>query len=293
MMLIAGTFPDNAIPLTVGPAATDGDSLIVNDQRLPRIQGTGAMLSTALVVTQYLGLEPPQALIVGDIGDGQGSRQMYSYLTENLGKLLPDVLVLHYCMPYMDLMKELCRAVNACSRKPLTIADAGAMYAAKAVGLSGDFDIMTPDFSEIAFLADPLATHPAYIGHHLFNCDFADIPQLVKAAHKNRSDAGLLLVKGKTDYIAVGGQILDIVNEPDVPVLETIGGTGDTITGLLAALIYAGIKPPDAALIAARANRMAGKIARPTPATQVSRIIDTFPAVLKEYLCQWSDICAA
>ena len=293
MMLIAGTIPDNDIPLTIGPAATDGEFLIVNGQRLPRIQGTGAMISTALAVTEHLKLEPPQTLVVGDIGDGKGSLKMYRYLIDNIAEILPEVLVLHYCMPYMDLMKELCRAVNKCSRKPIMIADAGAMYAAKGAGLSADFDIMTPDFSEIAFLADPLATHPAYIGHHLFNCDFADIPQLIKAAHDNKSAAGLLLVKGKTDYIAANGDVLAVVNQPDVPVLEAIGGTGDTITGLLSALVYAGLEPREAAITAARANRMAGRIAEPTPATRVSRIIDAFPAVFKEYLCRWTTLCTS
>ena len=293
MMLIAGTIPDNAVPLSIGPAATDGEFLIVSGQRLPRIQGTGAMISAALAVTEHLKLEPPQTLVVGDIGDGKGSLKMYRYLIDNIGELLPEVLVLHYCMPYMDLMKELCRALNKCSRKPVMIADAGAMYAAKGAGLSAEFDIMTPDFSEIAFLADPLATHPAYIGHHLFNCDFADIPQLIRAAHENKSAAGLLLVKGKTDYIAANGEVLAVVNEPDVPVLEAIGGTGDTITGLLSALVYAGLEPREAAITAARANRMAGKIAAPTPATRVSRIIDAFPAVFKEYLCQWTTICTS
>jgi len=291
MMLIAGTIPSKDIPLTIGSVAADGDFLTVNRQRLPRIQGTGAMISAALKITEYFELAPPQALIVGDIGNGRGSREMYRYLINNLVKLSPQYLVLHYCMPYIDLMQELCQAIDKCSPRPVTIADAGAMYGAKAAGLSADFDIMTPDFSEIAFLADSLATHPAYISHHLFNCDLADIPKLIKAAHENRSDARLLLVKGKTDYIAAGGEILEIINEPDVPVLETIGGTGDTITGLLAALVYAGVKPLEAAVIAAKANRMAGKIAQPTPATQVSHIIDAFPSVFKEYLCRWSDIC--
>jgi NAD(P)H-hydrate repair Nnr-like enzyme with NAD(P)H-hydrate dehydratase domain len=87
------------------------------------------------------------------------------------------------------------------------------------------------------------------------------------------------------------GEIIETIEEPSVPVLEAIGGTGDTITGLVAAFAYAGLEPHQAAAIAARANRMAGKLAQPTPATRVGEIIKHFPAVFKEYLCQWSGAC--
>jgi NAD(P)H-hydrate repair Nnr-like enzyme with NAD(P)H-hydrate dehydratase domain len=100
-----------------------------------------------------------------------------------------------------------------------------------------------------------------------------------------------LLVKGITDYIANNGKILARINEPDIPTLETIGGTGDTITGLVSALIYAGHKPHRAAIIAAKTNRMAGKFARPNPATKVSQIIDQFPAVFEKYFNEWSEVC--
>ena len=111
------------------------------------------------------------------------------------------------------------------------------------------------------------------------------------AAYENKSAAKLLLVKGKTDYVASEGKILATINEPHVPTLEAIGGTGDTITGLVSAFAYSELEPRDAAIIAAKANRMAGKLARPTPATKVRQIIDQFPQVFKEYLCQWSGAC--
>ena len=52
-----------------------------------------------------------------------------------------------------------------------------------------------------------------------------------------------------------------------------------------------GVEPEEAAIIAAMANRMAGKFARATPATKVSQVIAQFPAVFKEYLGQWSGVC--
>jgi len=171
------------------------------------------------------------------------------------------------------------------------IADAASMYAAKAASLASKFDIFTPDATEMAFLADPDATHPAYINRHLFDSDITQTPELIADAYQNNSAAKLLLVKGATDYIIREGEIIATINEPDVPALEAIGGTGDTITGLVSALTYAGLELDEAAIIAARANRMAGKFAQATPATRVRQIIDQFPAVFKEYLCQWSGVC--
>ena len=171
------------------------------------------------------------------------------------------------------------------------IADAASMYAAKAAGQAAEFDVFTPDATEMAFLADPEATHPAYIARHLFDTDITRVPELVTAACEHNDAARLLLVKGAVDYVVRQGEIVATVKEPDVPVLEAIGGTGDTITGLVSAFVYAGLEPHEAAIIAARANRMAGMYARVTPATRVSQIIDQFSLVFKEHLCRWSGVC--
>jgi hypothetical protein len=291
MMLIAGTIPNKDIPLTLGQVKLDEGFLVADGQRFARFQGTGAMISAALTTINHLKLEPPHVLVVGDIGDGQGSRELYNYLIDNISELSPEVFVMHYCLPIMTLMKQLCKAIENNKKRPFMIADAGAMYAAKGAGLASEFDILTPDPSEIAFLADPKATHPAYIARHLVQCDSSKIPEQIDTAFKNGSAAKLLLVKGKTDYIARNGNILETVNEPDVPTLEAIGGTGDTITGLVSAFIYAGLEPKEAAIVAAKTNRMAGKFAQPTPATKVAQIIDQFPAVFEKYLCEWSEVC--
>jgi NAD(P)H-hydrate repair Nnr-like enzyme with NAD(P)H-hydrate dehydratase domain len=171
------------------------------------------------------------------------------------------------------------------------IADAASMYSAKAAGLSDQFDIFTPDATEIAFLADPLATHPAYVQKHLFETDITQTPELVEAAYKNKSSAKLLVVKGSIDYIVEDGQIIETVQEPDVPALEAIGGTGDTITGMVSAFVYAGLKPDHAAILAARSNRQAGRYLQVTPATRVSQLIGALPMVFEDNLCQWSGVC--
>jgi len=292
MLLIAGTVPIKGLPLIMGKVNVEGDSLVVDGQRFPCIQGTGAMISAALATTSYLKLDAPQVLVAGDIGQGKGSREIYEYLIQNIAELSPEVLALHYWLPDMALTRKLCAAIEKCAKRPVMIADAGSMYSAKAAGLAGEFDTFTPDATEMAFLADPDATHPAYIARHLFDTDTTQTPRLAVAACQNNSTPKLLLVKGSVDYVISGSDILATIAEPNVPALEAIGGTGDTITGLVSAFAYAGLELHQAAIIAARANRMAGKSAHPTPATRVSQVIAQFPAVFKEHLCQWSGVCS-
>ena len=291
MMLIAGTVPISGMPLRTGEVAAGEEALFVNGESIPCTQGTGAMLSAALATTTHLGLDAPHALLVGDIGEGRGSRELYQYLIDHIVEISPAVLVLHYWLPDMAQTRQLCATIEECAKRPLLIADAASMYSAKAAGLAEEFDIFTPDATEIAFLADPEATHPAYIARHLFETDISHAPELAQAAYENHGAAKLLLVKGATDYVIKHGEVISTISEPDVPALEPIGGTGDTITGVVSALVYAGLEPDEAAIIAARANRMAGKYAGVTPATKVKEVIAWFPSVFKDYLCQWSNVC--
>jgi NAD(P)H-hydrate repair Nnr-like enzyme with NAD(P)H-hydrate dehydratase domain len=291
VMLIAGTVPVKDMPLTCGTVSADGDCIVIEGRRILCTQGTGAMIGAALATTQYLGLEPPWVLLAGDIGQGKGSREIYEYLIENLDSLMPQVLALHYWLPDMDQTRRLCAAIEKCARRPVLIADAASMYSAKASGLAPFFDIFTPDAAETAFLADPTATHPAYVRFMLFN-DMERVPELAKAAYEHKNAAKLLLVKGATDHIVKNGEIVATVDEPDMPEMEAIGGTGDTITGMVSALVYAGLEPYEAAIIAARANRMAGKMAAVNPATRVGQVVGKLPAVFKKYLCEWSGVCA-
>jgi len=291
MILIAGTIPIKDLPLTMAKVKAEGDFLVIDGRYVPCTQGTGAMINAALVTTNYLKLEPPQVLVAGDSGQGKGSREIYDYLIQRIAELSPEVLALHYCLPNMALMRRLCQAVKGCTKRPLMVADAGSMYAAKAAGLATAFDIFTPDATEMAFLADPDATHPAYINRHLFDTGITQTTILVAAAYQQRNAAQLLLVKGAIDYVVRDGESIATITEPDVPELEAIGGTGDTITGLVSAFAYAGLEPHEAAIIAAKANRMAGRFAQATPATKVGQIIEQFPAVFEKYLCQWSGVC--
>ncbi len=76
------------------------------------------------------------------------------------------------------------------------------------------------------------------------------------------------------------GEIIGQVTSPDVPGLEAIGGTGDTITGILAALLHSGMTFRDAAFTAAWVNRMAGSCINATPATRIRQVVEAIPKVL-------------
>ena len=290
MMLIVGTVPKKDMPLTFGQVSAEADYLVIEGDRISCTQGTGAMVSAALATTDYLGLEPPHILLAGDIGQGRGSREIYEYLIRHVSELKPQVLALHYWLPDMALTRRLCAAIEKCNQKPLLIADAASMYSAKAAGLASFFDIFTPDAAEMAFLADPYATHPAYVRFMMYN-NIERMPELIATAYESRNAAKLMLVKGVTDYIAGEAGIIGTVSEPNVPAMEAIGGTGDTITGMISAFAYSGLEPHEAAIIAARANRMAGKMAGVTPATRVHEVVSFFPAVFEKYLCEWSGVC--
>lgn len=287
MMLICGTIPKKDFPLTLGEARLDGEYLFINNHTVPCFQGTTALAAAACTTLSYLGNDPPQALLVGDIGDGTGSRKIYDLLAKNLPDLGADILLMHYMLPIMGLMRKVCEAAMKCKKKPIMMADASAMYAAKAAGLATRFDIFTPDPSELAFLADHDATHPAYMSRYLFEADINQAPDLIATAYRNKSAAKMLVVKGSTDYIATEGEIVATVSQPDVPALEAIGGTGDTISGMTGAFIKGGLPWTKAAIFAAKANRMAGKYAGATPATKIKEIIAVLPAVFKDCLDEW------
>jgi hypothetical protein len=287
-LLLVGTLPYIDFPMTCGEVKLDGDFLSVNGQRFSRTQGTGAMVTAALMVTNYLKLPPPWVLVAGDKGEGKGTREIFGYLVSQMAELSPDYLVIHYCLPIISLSRLTCQSVDAIKKRVFLIADAGGMYAAKAAKTASRFDIITPDPTEMAFLADPEATHPAQISKHLFDQDLSKVPEQIETAYKNNDAAKLLIVKGATDYIAENGKIMYALDKPNVPALEPIGGTGDTITGLVSGLVYAGYKPLDAAIIAVKTNRTAGQYVNPTPATQVKEIVDAFPPVLNKYLGEWS-----
>lgn len=279
MLLIVGTVPDESFPLTLGPAVLDGTDMIVNGIRVPVNRGTPALVGAVLAACQVLGQMPVKTALVGDIGTGKGSRKLYEYLSRELPGMAATTLAFHYLQPDVDWHNKILFAVEEMEKKPVLIADAGFMYAAKMSGQAQSYDLFTPDVGELSFLADENAPHPFYTRGFILHQD-NQVPDLIARAYAYQNGARHLLVKGSVDYVVADGKITGQISKPATEAMEAMGGTGDTLTGLACALIESGESIPEACYIAACANRMAGVYAAPTPASQVMDIILQIPKAL-------------
>ena len=287
MLAMVGTIPQPGLPLTQGQIGYNDALSIGALFEIPGAQlmhCTTAMMATAAVACKALGVKPPYGITAGCVGDGSGSRLLYKFLAEEAELLGADVLTLHYIVPNSKLIKQAVDAILAWKKRPVLIADAGGMYAVKVCGMAPQFDLFTPDPGELAFLSDADAVHPAYVRHFISEVDTTDMPRLIRQAYDTGNSTRVMLVKAATDYIVKNGEILTTINEPNIAAMEAIGGTGDTITGLTSALVYAGYDLVDASIYAARINRQAGLLANPTPATTITDIIARIPAAMDEVL---------
>jgi hypothetical protein len=283
MLAVVGTIPATDFPLMEGEISLEDAAIVIGGRRTHLNRGTPALLGAALKTLEALEQPPLWAYLVGDIGLGDGSRRLYEHLARSLGDRDFHTLAFHYLQPDVDWHNRVLFAIEAMSQRPLLIADAGFMYVAKMSGQAGAYDLFTPDVGELAFLADEEAPHPFYTrGFILHEDNWA--PDLIARAYAHGNAARYLLVKGSTDYLANPAGILAVIDKPRHEALEAIGGTGDTLTGIVAALIATGFHLEEAAVLAARANRLAGSLADPTPATQVKEIIDQIPRALSEIL---------
>ena len=206
-----------------------------------------------------------------------------SSLEERLPGLDADVLTFHYLQPDVDWHNKVLFAVDAMKKRPVLIADAGFMYAAKMSGQAGRYDVFTPDVGELSFLADEMAPHPFYTRGFILHQN-NNVPDLIRLARRHQNAAACLLVKGKADHVADENQILATIDRPSFEAMEAIGGTGDTLTGILSALCAAGFPPAEAAILAAKANRVAGRFVDLTPETQIMELIDAIPRALAEVI---------
>jgi len=283
MLAIVGTVPDQDFPLVTGEVLIEDDGISIRGKRISVNRGTSALLAAAAKTGEVLKQAAPFGYLVGDIGLGDGSRRLYEYLTRHLEKCDFNTIAFHYLQPDVDWHNRVLFAVEEMSRRPILIADAGFMYAAKMSGQAAAYDLFTPDIGELAFLADEKAPHPFYTRGFILHDENRN-PDLIARAYTHENAARCLLVKGQPDYVANRRGILEMIDSPSEESMEAIGGTGDTLTGIVASLIESGINIKEAAVIAARANRLAGSFAKPTPATQIMEIIQHIPGALLEIL---------
>jgi len=286
------TYPVSDGPVLSGSVGIEADrTLTIDGARIPASQGTSAMLGAACQVAAHLGVPAPHALVAGDVGRGEGTRAVYGRLIEVVERVRPTVIAFHYMQPIMALMRHAVERLAEIAPDAVLVADAGGMYAAKAAGLASRFELMTPDVGEVGFLADPTVTHPAYVAHYLFGNEGFDPVVLARQAHETGGAARVLLIKGVRDLVSKNGEVVEMVDEPCVPELEAIGGTGDTVTGLASAFLAAGFPTVDAARCACLANREAGRVMGATPAMHASDLVAVLPDVLRHNLCRWGGAC--
>lgn len=285
MLCIVGTVPSHDFPLLEGEATLRGDKLWVGATPLDVNRGTPALLAAAVVAAKTLELPPPHALLVGDAGAGKGSQALYAHLAENLPSRAFKTITFHYLYPIIHWHNRLLEVIKTLSPRPSLIADAGFMYVAKMSGAASDYDLFTPDVGELAFLADEKAPHPFYTRGFILHEDNR-VPDLINRTYLHRNAARYLLVKGEKDCLADNSGILATVDNPTEDALEAIGGTGDTLTGLVSVMLHAGMEIKNAAVTSMRINRIAGQLAQPTPATQIIEIIREIPQARQKLLLE-------
>lgn len=281
--LIVGTVPQEDFPLYEGPCRIDNGRLQLGDLTVSIARGTPALLAAACIASHALGIEPPRILLAGDIGRGEGSVLIYKHLTEKLGVLSPELLVYHYLQPDTDWHNRVHLSTEGLENKPILVADAGFMYVAKMSGFASCYDLFTPDAGELAFLADETAPHPFYTRGFILQ-EEERVPELIRRAYEHENASRYLLVKGSCDVVVSQQGILERIGEPCVECMEPVGGTGDSLTGIVGALIAAKYPIPQACSLAARINRTMGLLAKPTPASSIEELLRSLPEALKSVL---------
>lgn len=281
--LIVGTVPYEGFPLVEGPCALTNGRIRFRDHTAPVARGTAALAAAACLTSEVLGIRSPNVLLAGDIGRGDGSTLVYRRMVDRVGESAERLIVFHYLLPEVQWHDRILMGLDDLTDKPVLVADAGYMYVAKMSGSAPSYDLFTPDAGEIAFLADENAPHPFYTRGFLLQ-EEEQVPELIRRAYEHDNAARYLLVKGRRDLIASEVGILAEVHEPCVDAMEPIGGTGDSLTGIVAALIAAGRSIPEAALLAAKINRLLGSLSDPTPAFSIADLLPALPRAIETAL---------
>lgn len=283
MLAVVGTVPERNFPLVAGEVLLKGERIKVREQVVPVNRGTPALLAAAVKAGEVLGLSPPFAYLVGDIGLGDGSRRLYEHLVRDLPRSHCSFIAFHYLQPDVDWHSKVLFSVEAMNPRPVLIADAGFMYAAKMSGQAEAYELFTPDAGELAFLADEEAPHPFYTRGFILHEEHR-VSDLIARAYEHKNASRYLLVKGSKDHVASRGGIHAVIHSPVDEALEAVGGTGDTLTGIVSVLMASGMETLEAAVLALRINRLAGHYAKPSPASHVMELIAHIPRAMEEIL---------
>jgi len=201
MLAVVGTVPDPDIPIIQGYVNFEASKLYVDSTEIDINRGTPALLASTATLLNCLHKGSVYAFLVGDVGLGNGSRELYSHLSSNIHNYSFHTMVFHYLQPDVDHHLNVQMSMENMVPRPKLIADAGFMYAAKMSGESWKYDLFTPDVGELAFLADENAPHPFYTRGFIL-AEENKVPELIQRSYKHDNAAKHLLVKGKQDYAA-------------------------------------------------------------------------------------------
>jgi NAD(P)H-hydrate repair Nnr-like enzyme with NAD(P)H-hydrate dehydratase domain len=279
MLVLVGTVPYKT-GLYIGKADIQGSGLNVDGVSFSIARGTAAMAAACAQVCSFYSFEKPLCIFGGDVADGKGTDLMFREINANIDKYAPDILTLHYMFPKIIYGQPFIQKIESLTKKPQLIADAGGMYLMKTINQGHFFDVFTPDAGELHFLADEFAPHPLYVRSELLNENIS-LEVLVGAAYKNRNTAKVTIIKGAVDYIYSDNVKLRELSEPNIAAMEAIGGTGDTITGMVSAFRH--MKDAEAEYKSLAINRLIGKEIKCNPATQIVDFITAIPKVLEKY----------
>jgi ADP-dependent NAD(P)H-hydrate dehydratase / NAD(P)H-hydrate epimerase len=278
VIVLIGTVPYET-GLYTGTPELSGGHLTVGGARLPVGRGTAAMAAACTQVCSFYGLPAPLCILGGDVADGRGTAIMFAEVESGLQGYDASVIVLHYLFPKLAYAAPFMDKLSSLPLKPQLIADAGGMYLMKAAKKSRLVDVFTPDLAELAFLADEFAPHPLYVRD--ISPAATRIESMVVEAYRHNNAAQTLVIKGPADYVYRGTTRVGTCERPNIPAMEAIGGTGDTITGMIAALRFRREDSPE--LKALRLNRLAGELASCNPATQINEFINAIPDAIDRY----------
>lgn len=273
----------------VGRSASGG--LTVGGREIPECQGTAAMLAAAHAVLGHLRLDPPQALLGADRGRGNGTRAVHALLPDTASRTNPTAVAFHYLQPVMTLMRHSVRALERSGAR--LIADAGGMYAAKAAGIAAGVRAHDARRRRGGLPRRPRGHSPGLRFALPVRCSGVRPHPARSQGVGDEGQRARAAGQGAVDHVCREGRVVARIAEPCVPELEPIGGTGDTITGISAALIAAGFPAVDAAVCAARANREAGRRMQARPDHRAEDLVRQLPAVLADNLCDWSGACSS
>jgi hypothetical protein len=279
--LIVGTVPYQDFPLLDAGCSTSHGRILLGNESVPIARGTPALLAAACIAAEVLGIDGPRTLLAGDVGHGDGSRKIYEHLVQTMLDRGESLMVFHYLQPDVDWHNRILLKIEDRPDSPLLIADAGYMYVAKMSGFAASYDLFTPDVGELAFLADESAPHPFYTRGFLLK-EEAQIPELIRRAYEHENAARYLLVKGGHDFVVSANGVIAEISEPCVENMEPVGGTGDSLTGIVAALLASEKAVPEAAKLGAMINRLMGLRSDPTPAFPIEELLRFLPTALED-----------